>query len=206
MKLHSLRLILDGSDIAYKIFTKDQPEKSRLSFESFQTLHLQGKKILESKWGGLSSQEIEQAMNTALVIRDLGKSEKARELFSPYGAKAPDHGDFHAEVIQVLEKHPELCPSFVKLPLAARKLLLKTINLHISHIELNANMFCKLQKNITASTDPIALSFDLFVHTCDVAGTLGHLNNQSSLVYTEPTHITMKALEDGIWELTSSKS
>jgi hypothetical protein len=42
----------------------------------------------------------------------------------------------------------------------------------------------------------LALVFDLFVHTCDVAGALGHVNNQSSLVYTEPSHLAMQAMVD----------
>jgi hypothetical protein len=55
-------------------------------------------------------------------------------------------------------------------------------------------MFTKLKQSGIASNDPTALSFDLFVHTCDVAGALGHVNNQSSLVYIEDTHHAMQAM------------
>ena len=58
--------------------------------ESFHTLHLQGQRLLNSKWQGLSKQQMALAMETALVLGDMGKSEKARELFKPYGIDAPD--------------------------------------------------------------------------------------------------------------------
>ncbi|MFI5334747.1 MAG: hypothetical protein ACHQT8_06275 [Chlamydiales bacterium] len=65
-------------------------------------------------------------------------------------------------------------------------------------------MFNKLKESDIPSKDPIALSFDLFVHICDVAGALGHVNNQSSLVYTEPAHRAMQAMGDAVRVLSNS--
>ncbi len=49
-----------------------------------------------------------------------------------------------------------------------------------------------------ALEDPSALSFALFIHTCDVAGALGHINSESSLVYTQETHNAMQAMVDAV--------
>jgi hypothetical protein len=194
MTLRCLHLILDGSETAYQEFTKAQPEEIRLSRESFKGLHAQGAE-LSDRFGM-------QAMEAALVLGDIGKSEKARAIFKSYGAKAPDHDDFHGEVMQILQEHPTLCPTFDRLPPAAKALLSQTANLahygHITHLEGGPSMFSKLKDS---GVLPEALAFDFFVHTCDVAGALGHVNNQSSLVYTEQSHWAMQAVAKACKEL-----
>lgn len=155
----------------------------------------------------VSELQMAQAMEAALVLGDIGKSEKARELFKPYGIKAPDHDDFYGEAMQVLVQHPKLCPSFSRLPTSAKKILAEIANLahygHVTHLEGGLGMFSKLKESGIASKDPIALSFDLFVHTCDVAGALGHVNNQSSLVYTEPAHRAVQAMGEAVRVLSN---
>jgi len=81
MTIQCLKLILDGSEKAYLAFTAAQPNDGKLSHASFQALHVQGERLLKSKWEGLSDLQMAQAMETALVLGDIGKSEKARELF-----------------------------------------------------------------------------------------------------------------------------
>jgi hypothetical protein len=209
MTLHSLQLILDGSDRAYKEFTKAQPKDTKLSRASFENLHLQGVSILKSKYLGMSELEMVQAMESSLVLGDIGKSEKARDVFKPHGAHAPDHDDFHGEVMQILQKHPKLCPTFDRLTPGAKKLLNQTANLahygHMTHIEGGPGMFSKLRESDVAGSSPVALSFDFFVHICDVAGALGHVNNQSSLVYTEPSHLAMQGVADACKVLADSQ-
>jgi hypothetical protein len=206
MTLECLKLILDGSEGSYQAFTGAQKD-GKLSFESFQVLHDQGRRLMQSKWEGLSEVQMAQALEAALVLGDMGKSEKAREIFKPYGIKAPDHDDFHGEVMLIIQKHPELCPSFSKLPSAAQELLVKSANLahygHVTHLEGGTGMFTRLKESGVASQDPIALAFDLFVHTCDVSGALGHVNNKSSIVYTEPTHRSMQAMWDAVKVLSN---
>ena len=210
MTLHCLRLILDGSDKAYEDFTAVQKENLKLSKESFEQLHKQAQAILDSNWGGLSSFQMAQAMETALVLGDIGKSEKARSVFTPYGAAAPDHDDFHGEAMAILAEHPELCPSFNRLPKSAQELLLKTANLahygHITHLEGDISMFATLKQSEIASSDPIALSFDYLVHTCDVAGALGHVNNRSSIVYTENSHRALQATLHAVQALANPEA
>ena len=209
MTLRCLKLILDGSDQAYQNFTAAQPKDVRLSKKSFEDVHTQGQKLLKSRWGGMSELQMAQAMETALILGDIGKGEQPRELFNPYGTNAPDHDDFYGEAMNILSEHPQLSPSFAKLPKETKNLLVEVANLahygHITHLEGEASMFDKLRSSLVPTTDPIALSFDLFVHTCDVAGALGHVNNKSSLVYTEPAHMAMKAMNDSVRILSDPK-
>jgi hypothetical protein len=53
MTMHCLKLLLDGSETSYQIFTEVQPAKAKLSRESFQTLHSQGMELVKSGWEGL---------------------------------------------------------------------------------------------------------------------------------------------------------
>lgn len=199
MTIYCLKLFLDGGDEAYSVLTADQPEDIKLSKESFRTIHLQLHALLTSHWGGMSSLQMAQTMVAALVFGDMGKSQKARDLLGAYGAIASDHDDFYEQAMPLLEKYPELCrdfPSFAALPEAGKRLIIKVANLihygHVTHLEGGLEMFTKLKESAILSTDPVAFSFDLAIHICDVAGALGHVNKTSSLVYTEPTHQTMQ--------------
>lgn len=209
MTLRCLKLILDGSDKAYQEFTAAQPEAAKLTRESFRALHLQGKSLLQSNYQGLTQIEMAQAMETALVLGDMGKSEKARILFKPFGVSAPDHDDFHGEAMHILAAQPELCPSFIALPAPVKALLIKVANLahfeHVTHLEGGPAMLTTLKESGIVSSDPTAFSFDFFVHTCDVAGVLGHVNNQSSLIYTELTHKAVQATQDACRVLEDPK-
>lgn len=204
MTLHCLRLILTGGDEAYQEFIAAQKEGT-LTRNSFDALHRQGQDLLDSQYENLSPSQIRYAMETALVLGDIGKSAKGRLIFGKYGAKAPDHDDFHEEMMLLLSQDSSLSPSFHGLPKAAQALLVKVANLahfgHITHLEGGPGMFTKLKKRKPPERE---LSFALFVHTCDVAGALGHVNNSSSLVYTEPTHRSMQAMQQAVFVLNES--
>lgn len=206
MTLHCLKLVLDGSQRAYEEFTFAQKD-NKLTKESFYTLHLQGQRILHSHWQDLSSQQIAETMLTALVLKDMGKCETARKIFKKFGVSAPDQDDYYHEAMTVLEKYPDLCPSFACLSPKSKELLFKTSGIahygHITHLEGGTEIFLGLQESGIAYKDPIALSFDLFVHTCDVAGALGHVNHRSSLAYTELTHKALQATGEAVRVLSN---
>ena len=116
MTLRCLKLILEGSEEAYREFTQDQPAQTRLTWKSYRELHEQGMHLLKSKKDGMSESQIVQAMKAALVLGDIGKSEKARERFKSYGINAPDHDDFYGEAIKIIATYPQLSPTYGKLP------------------------------------------------------------------------------------------
>ncbi|MCY3974687.1 MAG: hypothetical protein OXF02_03990 [Simkaniaceae bacterium] len=198
MTLHCLKLILDGGDDAYRQFTAAQPERVRLTGESFKALHRQGRALLTSGLQGMSESEMMRAMEAALVLGDIGKSARARELFKAYGAQAPDHDDFYGEVVRILQKKPDLCPTFGSLTSGAQKLITRAAHLvhygHITHMEGGPDMFSELRKSGVAVDFPLILTFSYFIHICDVAGASGHVNRQSSLAYTEPSHLAIRGV------------
>ncbi len=198
MSLYCLQLILDGSDQSYQEFTAAQPENVRLSKESFQKLHEQGKSLLTSNYQGLSSVQMQQAMETALVLGEMGKSEKGRSIFKGREVTALDSNDFYAQALEVLKSHTHMCRSFARLSPPAKQLLPKVANLinygQVLQLEGGPSLFRKLKTSNLVTTDPTALSFDLFVQTCHIAATLGHVNNTSSLIYTEQTYQAMQAV------------
>jgi len=206
MTIRCLQLIIDGSENAYQEFTADQPNNTKLSKTSFERLHAQGIDLIKSQYVGMSELEIIQAMEASLVLGDIGKSDKAREIFNSYGVNTPDHDDFHGEAMQILERYPNLCSTFNKLTPLAKKLLIQTANLahygHVTHLEGGPGMFSKLKQS---GLPLFAIIFDCFVHICDTAGALGHVNNKSSLVYTEETYRGKQAVISACHVLSDSK-
>ena len=63
-----------------------------------------------------------------------------------------------------------------------------------THIEGGPNIYSKLKDSEIALRAPLDLEFDIFVHVYDVAGTFGHINNQSSIVMNENTSPLLKQL------------
>jgi hypothetical protein len=201
-----LKLILDGSDNAYERFTAAQPAKNRLSRESFQMLHRQGLRLLKSKWGGMSTLQMAQAMETSLALRNLGKSQKARKVFKKFGVIATNHFDFYGEAMRELQKNPNLCSSFSRLNPSAKELLVKGANLthydSIAHLEGGAEMFTKLRESKMPIEDPLAIEFDRFLYHCIVAGA-GH---PSSLVYDEQTFLMLQAVGEAMRILANPRN
>jgi len=200
LNLHSLHLIREGTGRAYAQFTKGQKEESRLKRESFAALHGQIQEILNSHYRGLSPDQMLEAMETAIVLAELGKSGSFRVLCTSLHIKAPDQDDFHEELMAKLEldEHSELCPSFTRLHNPARYLLTEGANLahygHITHLEGDARMFSKLRNSGVIPGDPFVFTFNYFAHICDVAGALGHVMQDSSIVYTEDTFQALEAV------------
>jgi hypothetical protein len=197
MTLHCLQLILDGSKASYEQFTQDQPVHAKLSWESFQELHKEGVELLKS------DPEMRLAMEAALILGDIGKTEFAHKIFAPYSIDDPDHDNFFEKVMDFLQEHPELSskllPTFAKLNGRAKELIYLSTKIghqgHMAHIEGGPSMYTPLKQSGLASKDPIALRFGRLIHKCDVAGALGHRNNHSSLVYTEETHWVKKGID-----------
>lgn len=198
LTLSCLNWIVEGSREAYETFSNKQPSATRLSWPSFQLLHQEAKELLNARIEGLSSQETLEALTAGLLLGDMGKSEQARLLFQTYGVTAIDHDDFYEEALHILEKHPELCPTFSRLSPGGKKLLIQSSNLahygHITHLEGRLEIFKRLKDSPVPTSSPLHVRFALLIQTCDVAGALGHLDGFTSLSYTEETHNALQAM------------
>ena len=200
MSLYCLDLILDGSDQAYQKFTASQPESVKLSKESFRALHSQCSAILRSRFFGSFPFEMRQALETTIILKALCKSVKSREIFNETSLS-------FEQTLQLLQKNPQLSPSFAKLSLRSKHRISKASGLvpydPITHLEGGPALFSPLKQSNLLAMDPEAWSFDLYVHICDTAGSLGDLNRHSSLAYTENTHRAFEAAANSCRLLTN---
>ena len=197
LSLRALGWLANGDEKSYLAFISEQQPKERLSREHFRRLHHRFRKLVSSH-PTLSEEDVLKTLHVSLVLGDLGKSELARAVFTPYGATAPDHDDFYAEVISILQEHPSLSPSFFSLPSEARQLLRSTAGLahygHMAHLEGGLGMFSTLKNStVIREKDRFALHFDLFSHLCDVSGALGHVSSHSALALTESVFEILEA-------------
>jgi len=204
MSLKCLNLILNGSHEAYAILTRDQKENEKLSWLSFH--------ILEKKYFNLianislhlsiTKKQAIELFETALVLRNIGKTKKARDFFLQYNLTCPDHNDFYVEVIKILKnKKLNIFTSFNEFNEAIKDFLTHASYLahygHITHLEGDANMFLTLiAKRETNVNFSLLLQFDFFVHLCNVAGAQGHVNPNSSLVLNEKSYQALMATYD----------
>jgi hypothetical protein len=196
LSLKCFELVLDGSRAAHVEFSRCQ-KAPVLEYTSFEQLH-QTALELQRSFPGLSEDEVAEVIRVAIILGDMGKSPSAREIFMPYGAVAPDHDDFYAQMLGVLKDHPDLLPSFSRLTPVQRELLInmehRTHYGHISHLEGTSSMFSALVHSEVLVRNPRLLDLDFFVHRLDVAGALGHRNGETSLTYNENTHLTLNAV------------
>ncbi len=130
-------------------------------------------------------------MKMALIFGDMSKTKEARKLAKEYGIEEPDHDHF---LHLVLDKCPDIFPSYKKLSPTVKEWLKKEFPIHLghlTHLEGGPEMLTLLKKTDVAKTNPEVIDFFLFVHSCDIAGALAHVNSEGSLTYNENIHQTM---------------
>ncbi|NQY43427.1 MAG: hypothetical protein HRT87_08800, partial [Legionellales bacterium] len=180
----SLHLLLDGSDASYTRFTSQQKQDVKLKKKEFSELHNFAKSVVGK------SQDRINLLETALLLGDMGKTplaiEKAKKKCS-IGEK--DHDIFLA---QCLNKCPGIFPSYMKLSKHNRNKIKRMEGIihlgHVTHLENGARLFAKLKKAKVLLQDKEAFNIFYLAHICDVAGALGHVNNQGSIVYNSNTY------------------
>ncbi|WP_246481868.1 hypothetical protein [Chlamydiifrater volucris] len=107
-----LHLLLNGSRLSYVTLTKLVKSNEALpSFKLFQSLHKQLVKYLNSPKAFDNSVKI---LETSLVLKNIGCSRKARQLFQPYFTEN-DPALFYDKAMLVLKAFPELSPSYSRL-------------------------------------------------------------------------------------------
>lgn len=196
---------------AYEAFVKEQRGQDKLSKDAFDALHRQLLDLARDL--NLSFDRLQIVMETALILGDMGKAEKARQVFS--SITAPDHDDFEKEALEILKKQPELCPSFERLHFEEREIIIRATGLihfgHVYHLEGGPEIFSTLKG---AKISPPILDFALFVQRCDVAGALAHRNPHHSITFTQITYEMYEAVgkacrilfEEGKTEIDAYKS
>lgn len=190
--LKDLELFLEGTKEAYEEFIQGQPVKGQLTFKSLQEVGEAARSLIKK------NPEYYEAMKISLIFGDMGKTEQARGLAKQHGIEEADHDHF---LQQVLLKCPEIFPSYTKLSSFVRGILKKEFPLHVghfTHLEGGSEILTPLKQLGLVKNELETVDFFLFVHTCDVAGALAHVNPRGSLTYTENTHKTFQALQEAL--------
>lgn len=171
-----LNWVLGGN---YEQFTQPQGAPIKLSRESFDRLHDYTKRILKTP-------EDVDAMITYMVINDLGKIDAVvKHVESTLSIKDVDHDKV---LLQALQKHPEISPSFQRLSDHHKGLILRGLE-----AEFNIGQFMQ-GENVPASLaglkglDRDSLDFYLLHALSDIAGAAGHVKPVGSVILTEPTY------------------
>ncbi|MCB0361513.1 MAG: DUF1152 domain-containing protein [Bdellovibrionales bacterium] len=176
-----LKWILTGN---YEAFTAPQKGAAKMTKENFAHL----KQYTESI---LSSPESVDAMITYMVINDLGKIRSiVSEVQSRTGLRDVDHDNI---LLVALERHPEISPSFQRLPRHTQQIMVRGLQ-----ASFNIGQFLQ-GENVPASLtglkglDKESLDFYLLHAIADIGGAAGHVTSNGSIVMSNPTYEGFKS-------------
>ncbi len=194
--LYTLNLLKDGSIDAYHNLVDKQSANS-LSLKNFILLSQRLEELLNSH-SILTQDQVYEALQTGLILQDIGKTKYALNLFERQGVLAIDQNHFYSQAIDYLFQNPALIPSFERLPKEAKELLWSTREIahygHISHLEGGPEMFSSAKSYWKQGGDLYGLKFDCMTYICEVAGALGHIEPYTSLVLTDDAMRTIYAV------------
>ncbi|HUC88901.1 MAG TPA: DUF1152 domain-containing protein [Candidatus Paceibacterota bacterium] len=181
----------------YDSFTACQKEPTKLTKESFKKLQEYSKSILQN-------QEDIEAMETFMVINDLGKIKGVVEnITEKSGIKDIDHDKM---LLIGLEKHPEISPSFQKLSSHHKELILNGLKtkFNIGQFIRGESMPASLEG--LKDVDQESLRFYLLHSLYDMAGAAGQFVQNGSVVMTEPLYKDFSSAVDLVEKLGQGKT
>ncbi len=174
----SIELLDDVLKGDYEAFTACQPEATRLTEESFDSL-------CDFVTGSLGTEEAEDAMRAFLIINDLGKVEDfVEKIKTTLGFESVDHDKI---LYQGLRANPELSPTFAGLSRMYRDLIIDGLDIG-SMFNMGQFIQCEsLPINLWGlkSFCPDSFNFYMIHVLFDIAGAAGHVNSNGSLVCNE---------------------
>ncbi len=199
MTLKCMRFFLQGEYEDYLSLISNQGEASKLRWDDFRKIHCSIDSAIKN-YPGFSEKSIRKVIQYALIFGDMGKTQTARDKAWVYNINIADHDAF---IEKVLVSHPEILPSYGDLTFEETRLLKKIFTLPhfgwISHIEGGLEVFNSLSSTKILEIDPDAFEIGFFVHMCDVAGALGHVDFNSSIVFNHNTYRTLEAVKDACY-------
>lgn len=202
--LLGLKWVLDRDHAS---FTDCQPNAVKLSERGFNNLYDYTRSFVLSRgdqpWERASlSQEAIDALETFIVINDLGKIESVIEdIAARTGVRDVDHDKVLAAGLAV---HPEISPSLMRLEPQYRDMIIRGLQ-----TEFNLGQFVQ-GENVPASLEKLrglgadAQRLYLLHAIYDVAGAAGQAVQNGSLVMTEPTYHNFNLAFDALDQLHHS--
>lgn len=173
----------------YEKFTECQSPGAKLTPESFSRLHEYTKSVVVDN-------EAKKAMETYLVINDLTKVKSVVDRMEELTGK--QELDHDVVLLDVLQHHPEMSPSFSGLLPKYQELIINGLKAkfnmgHLSQAEGPAAILSGLK-----DIDQDSLNFYLIHVLFDTAGVVGHIKQNGSLVMNEPTYRNLEIAIDAI--------
>lgn len=179
----------------YKSFTACQPEKARLKEGSFMELQSYTRRILQSAPEAFDSLIVYMlafdALTTYTVVNDMGKVVSMVDfLVKQAGMDSVDHDKILYDLLSI---HPQVSPSFNRLPDRYKTLILNGLK-----AVFNMGQFMQAE-NVPASLtgliglDKASLDFYLLHFVYDLAGAAGQVRQDGSVVLTEDNFQAFKA-------------
>ncbi len=184
LALLNLHRIARGRPEDYQGFVAAQKEPV-LSWDDFSSLHGRYQQLLH-EYPTLTEAQILDVLETGILLLDLGKCRHFMDELASFGLMEGDQYYFHVELLELLQEHPELVPSYARLPSEGKQLLYDVRDVghygHMTHLEGGVEMFDAIVHYWRHGGSRRALEAHFLMHICDVSAALGHVHPYSSLV------------------------
>jgi hypothetical protein len=194
--LVNLYLILDGSEEAFIRFVESQPKEEVLTRDNFNKLHTYALKVISDQQEGVKAVEVE------LILGDMGKTTKARELAKAFSVEEKDHDIFLSEC---LKKCPKIFPTFQKISKTMQADLIESGGLvhfgHVTHLEGGPEILNKLKGSGLVANNPKAFDLQVLTYMMDVSGARAHESNLGSKSFTNKTFLAINGMKDALHKL-----
>ncbi len=205
LALRCLEWIWRGQRTDYEQMVQEQ-KNPRLSWESFQVLHMRLRSIAGS-FQGLKSEQVYDAFKVDIVLGDIGKSKEVRKKLGVEFSKIEDH-DLFLEKVFSCDFTLQQLPSYRVLSSSAQQILKDASELghfgHIAHLEGGPEMFNGIVQSRVLQKNPAVFEFAYMCYMCDVAASMGHVNPQSALALNETTYSILELVRQTILQLANS--
>jgi len=192
--LNCLRYIYEGGDANYEGLTVVQGDSTRLSKEQFGELHT---------WftNTLDSQEKLDTMQYIMVIHDIGKSGHIYEQMG-VDPKSVDHDEILIDLLNdpAFAKQKEaLLPTLSKLSAESQKTVAEVLGIGLNFGQfMQAEAPAAVLNAFPDDLNDIVKNMYLMHSILDIAGVVGHINPNSSVILTAPTYMAMGMAKDAL--------
>lgn len=160
----------------YKAFSVAQQMEARITEDSFAEIRKFVTSVLRT------SDDIE-AMKKYLIINDLGKVEDfVQKVKDIVGFESVNHDEI---LYEGLNSHPELSPTFVSLTQKYRRLILEGLKSNFNMGQFVRSECLPVDLSTLLCMNQRILDFYMVHVLFDIAGAAGHINEHSSIVFTE---------------------
>ncbi|MDN3505543.1 MAG: hypothetical protein P0S95_08215 [Rhabdochlamydiaceae bacterium] len=201
MSIYCMRTFLEGKYEDYLELVSHQSMGTELQWQSFVTNQNHIQSVI-SKFELLSKSELQKLFEFAIVFNEVSKTKIVKQKLNELGVVV----DSQTDLLPLLLAHAtEIFPSYKRLDPNSQSYFNKMFLMdnfdQIIRLEGGPEMFSHLKESNIIKENPLLFEMGFFVYSSSLAGTLGHLNQKSSLLYTEDLHQCLSAVKNSCFLL-----